>query len=92
MRSDWLQTAPGLKPKGEWKPLSATYNGEDPGSGERFASPGPEEQSFLTRRGSAFTLLPPFFKGRLSFAQVENFRASHGYVTFLKLFFKETTS
>lgn len=67
VRSDWLQTAPGLKPKGEWKPLSATYNGEDPGSGERFASPGPEGAALS--HPERFSIYSPatLFQGELEF-------------------------
>lgn len=71
--SDWLQTAPGLKPKGEWKPLLPTSE-KILGVGKDSRVPAPRAQPLLShpRSGSAFTpLLPLFFKGWLSFAQVE---------------------
>lgn len=70
---DWLQKAPGLKPKGEWKPLFATYIGDDPGSREKFASPGRESgASFLLPLEAQHELPPPppFFMERLNFTQV----------------------
>ena len=64
---------PTLSWKGSGATTSAAYLGNNPGSGERFASPGRRGATPFRFPLEAQPLLPPpftLFKGRLSFAQV----------------------
>lgn len=64
---------PTLNWKGSGATTSATYFGNNPGSGERFSSPGPGGATPFRFPLEAQPLLPPpltLFKGKLSFAQV----------------------
>lgn len=65
---------PALSRKGNGAATSAAYFGDDPGSGEEFASPGLKgaTPSHFPLEAQHLLPSPTPFKGRLSFAQVQS--------------------